>query len=189
MCTMSINHEKNGIELLFGEKPAAEIREKMKAAGFRWHSQKKLWYARQTDDRMALARLLSGAQAAPAIDPAQVAAPDIASEPVSKFGIKVGDILEGSFGYSMTIAEIYKVTKIVSAQFVEIVEIGRTLVDTDCGGSEYYMPDPENIIGEPIKKKVNADRYSNDGSWYIKINESCNLRKWDGNRIYQNTWD
>lgn len=188
MCTMSINHEKNGIELLFGEKPAAEIREKMKAAGFRWHSQKKLWYARQTDDRMALATQLAGAQAAPVSAPAQFTAPAAASEPVSKYGVKVGDILEGSFGYNMTIAEIYKVTKIVSAQFVEIVEIGRTLVDTDCGGSEYFMPDPEKIIGEPIKKKVNACRNSNDGSWYIKI-DSCNLYKWDGNRIYQNTWD
>lgn len=185
MCTMSINHEFNGIELVFGEKPAEEIREKMKSAGFRWHRQKKLWYAKNTADRLALAENLSGAQAATDPVPAQVAA----SEPVSKYGVKVGDILDGSFGYNMTIAEIYKVTKIVSAQFVEIVEIGRTLVDTDCGGSEYFMPDPEKIIGEPIKKKVNPCRHSNDGSWYIKLNESCNLYKWDGNRIYQNTWD
>lgn len=184
MCTMSINHELNGIELLFGEKPAEEIREKMKAAGFRWHRQKKLWYAKNTAERMALAEILSGGQAA--ADPVP-ASSGTTSAPASKFDIKVGDILEGSFGYNMTIAEIYKVTKIVSAQFVEIVEIGRTLIDTDRGGSEYFMPDPEKIIGEPIKKKVNASR-SNDGSWYIKL-DSCNLYKWDGNRIYQNTWD
>lgn len=186
MCTISINNQLNGIELTFAGKPAEAIREAMKDAGFRWHRQKKLWYAKINDERMALAQKLSGNTAPAETAPVPVAA---ASEPVSKFDIKVGDILDGSFGYNMTIAEIYKVTKILSPQYVEIVEIGRTLVDTDCGGSEYFMPDPERIIGEPIKKKVNPCRHSNDGSWYIKLNESCNLYKWDGSRIYQNTWD
>lgn len=186
MCTMTLNSQFNGIELTFAGKPAEEIREAMKAAGFRWHRQKKLWYAKNTVDRMALAEKLSGQQAAPETAPAPAAA---GSEPVSKFGIKIGDIVEGSFGYNMTIAEIYKVTKILSPQYVEIVEIGRTLVDAERGGSEYFMPDPEKIIGEPIRKKVSPCRHSNDGSWYIKLNESCNLYKWNGSRIYQNTWD
>lgn len=42
MCTMAINKEFNGIELSFESKPAQDVRNKMKAAGFRWHSVKKL---------------------------------------------------------------------------------------------------------------------------------------------------
>ena len=60
MCTMAINQELNGIELSFEGKPAEEIREAMKAAGFRWHRMKKLWYAKNTTERLALAEELSG---------------------------------------------------------------------------------------------------------------------------------
>lgn len=59
MCTMAINQELNGIELSFEGKPAEEIREAMKAAGFRWHRMKKLWYAKNTTERLALAEELS----------------------------------------------------------------------------------------------------------------------------------
>lgn len=189
MCTMSINNQFNGIELSFEGKPAEAIREAMKAAGFRWHNVKKLWYAKNTAERLALAEKLSGSNSETVSAPSVPAAP--AAAVVSKFNIKVGDIINGSFGYNMTIAEIYKVTKIVSSQFVEIVEIGRDLVRSDWGGSEYFKPNPDKVIGEPIKKKVNRGyRAGNDAdNWYIKLNESCNLYKWDGGEIYQNTWD
>ena len=182
MCTLSINNELNGIELVFETKPAQAILTTIKDAGFRWHNLKKLWYAKQTPERMALAQKLSGGTVTET-------APAVATEVVSKYDVKVGDILTGSFGYNMTIAEIYKVSKIVSAHYIEIVEIGRTLVDSDRGGSEYFMPDPDKVIGEPIKKKIIPNRYSNDGSWYVKLNESCSLDKWSGGKIYQNTWD
>lgn len=186
MCTMQINNQLNGIELIFAGKPADEIREAMKAAGFRWHRQKKLWYAKNTAERMELAEKLSG-QAA---DQAQALAPIAASEPVSKFGIKVGDILTGSWGYSMTLVEIYKVTKIISACKIEIVEIGSDLISADCGGGEDLMPNPEKIVGNPIVKTVMADRYSREeNAFYVKINDSCRLHPWDGRTLYQNTWD
>lgn len=185
MCTMSINSQLGGIELTFAGKPAEAIREAMKAAGFRWHREKKLWYAKNTADRMALAQKLSGGEETPGTVPS-AAAP---AEVVSKYGVKVGDILEGSFGYNMTIAEIYKVSKIVSAHYIEIVEIGRTLVEAERGGSEYFMPDPDNVIGDPVRKKVIPDRYGREESWYVKLNDCCNLRLWNGRKIYQNTWD
>ena len=186
MCTMAINNQFNGIELTFAGKPAEEIREAMKAAGFRWHKQKKLWYAKQTTERIALAEKLSTG-----ITPADsLPTPAATSEPVSKFGIKVGDILTGSWGYSMTLVEIYKVTKIVSPCKVEIVEIGADLVDSDRGGAEYLMPNPDKVIGEPIVKNVVADRYTREeNAFYIKINNSCNIRPYGGGKLYQNRWD
>lgn len=184
MCTMAINNQFNGIELTFAGKPAEEIREAMKAAGFRWHKQKKLWYAKNTTERMALAQKLSGQQAAPETAPAPVAA---GSEPVSKYGIKVGDILYDVWGYSMTIVEYYKVTKIVSPCKVEIVEIGAAQISCDCGGGEELMPAPEIERGEKIVKQVVRDRGGN--GWHIKINDSVSLTPWNGRSNYQNTWD
>lgn len=185
MCTMAINPQFNGIELTFAGKPADEIREAMKTAGFRWHSQKKLWYAKQTAERLALAKKLSG-NPEPATVPAQAAA----AEPVSKFEIKAGDILTGSWGYNMTIAEMYKVTRIVSPCKIEIVEIGADLISADRGGGENLMPNPEKIIGEPMIKTAMADRYSREeNSFYVKISDSCRIRPWDGHTVYQNTWD
>ena len=60
VCAMNLNKEKNGVELYFEPKPSAEVRDRMKAAGFRWSRRQGCWYARQTEKRLALARTLSG---------------------------------------------------------------------------------------------------------------------------------
>lgn len=57
--TYAINNDLHGIEITFTSKPAQEIRESLKASGFRWHKAKKLWYARLTDERRALAEEIS----------------------------------------------------------------------------------------------------------------------------------
>jgi hypothetical protein len=44
------NSEKNGIELYFTEKPVAELRNKLKENGFRYHSQKVCWYAKDNEE-------------------------------------------------------------------------------------------------------------------------------------------
>lgn len=47
--TVKKNVEKKGIELYFNGKPSQEIRDILKNAGFRWHSQKKCWYAKESE--------------------------------------------------------------------------------------------------------------------------------------------
>lgn len=51
--TITINNEKNGIEVAFTAKPETDILTALKETGFRWHRQKKVWYAKNTDERMA----------------------------------------------------------------------------------------------------------------------------------------
>ena len=46
---VTLNNEKNGIEIRFEGKPAAEIIESLKANGFRWSNKQKMWYAKQRD--------------------------------------------------------------------------------------------------------------------------------------------
>ena len=48
-CKVNFNQEKNGIELLFSEKPSQEIRNNIKVLGFRWSKFNKVWYAKDTD--------------------------------------------------------------------------------------------------------------------------------------------
>lgn len=46
------NEEKNGIEVKFNTKPAQEVINDLKVNGFRWHRVKKVWYAKQTEERI-----------------------------------------------------------------------------------------------------------------------------------------
>ena len=179
MCTMAINNEFNGIELVFESKPAKEILESIKAAGFRWHNMKKLWYAKQTPERMALAKKLSG-DTVPA-----VAAPTT-KEIVSKYGIKVGDILEDSWGYEQTNVEFYKVTKILSPCKIEIVEVGHIQSNYESHGMACdVVPDVNHEIGERIVKTVAQDSWEKqDGRYHIKINSCVSLTPWNGQPCY-----
>ena len=55
MTSVTMNHEKNGIEIRFDGKPDASILENLKSNGFRWSGKQKMWYAKQTDERMTFA--------------------------------------------------------------------------------------------------------------------------------------
>lgn len=49
---ITYNKEKNGIEVKFNTKPAQEVINDLKVNGFRWHRVKKVWYAKQTEERI-----------------------------------------------------------------------------------------------------------------------------------------
>ena len=56
----TLNEEKNGVELRFSDKPSTDVRERLKAARYRWHRTGKFWYAPQTPTTLALADELAG---------------------------------------------------------------------------------------------------------------------------------
>lgn len=58
MCKINLISDLNGIELSFTNKPKQETIDAIKAQGFRWHRTKKVWYAKQTADRIAFAETL-----------------------------------------------------------------------------------------------------------------------------------
>lgn len=59
MAYYTLNQELNGIEVTFDSKPDSDTLTALKAAGYRWHKVKKLWYAKQTAERIALAKSIS----------------------------------------------------------------------------------------------------------------------------------
>lgn len=49
---INLNEEQQGIELKFSAWPGHEVIKELKEHGFRWHNANKLWYARQSPERM-----------------------------------------------------------------------------------------------------------------------------------------
>jgi len=48
-CEVKFNTEKNGIELYFNDKPSEEIRNQLKANGYRWAKFNKCWYTKDSE--------------------------------------------------------------------------------------------------------------------------------------------
>lgn len=117
--TMQINTEFNGIEITFADRPNVQTRAELKAHGFRWHSVKKLWYAKQSPNRLAFAQTLTGSteeplEAEPKQDPVKL---------TNKFGVGVGDIFYASWGYEQTNADFFQVVELVGKASVRVREV------------------------------------------------------------------
>lgn len=63
MNTFTLNNELNGIEIRFDAKPDIETRGTLKANGFRWSRNKGIWYAKQSDERIELAKSIVNGEA------------------------------------------------------------------------------------------------------------------------------
>ena len=59
MLNITLNTEKNGIELRFDTKPNTDIVTAIKEAGFRWSGKQRMWYAKQDENTVALANQIS----------------------------------------------------------------------------------------------------------------------------------
>ncbi len=49
---VEFNTECDGIEVYFPSRPSQATRDALKAAGYRWHSVKKCWYAKRTEEHL-----------------------------------------------------------------------------------------------------------------------------------------
>lgn len=58
---VEFNAECDGIEVYFTSKPSQATRDALKAAGYRWHSVKKCWYAKRTEEHLQALRKIEKA--------------------------------------------------------------------------------------------------------------------------------
>ena len=119
MTTYTLNQEFNGIEITFGSKPADEIRNTLKANGFRWHKIKKLWYAKQNEKREELARQICNGE----VVKAEPKKPAAKAEKKNKYGVKVGDLFTASWGYEQTNNDFFQVIELVGSTSVRVREV------------------------------------------------------------------
>lgn len=85
----------------------------------------------------------------------------------------VGDVLVSSWGYEQTNVDYYQVTRVVSAQMVEIRPIASKIIEATGPMSETVTADPGNFRGEPKRHRVTV----NDS---IKLTSYSWAYKWDG---------
>ena len=102
------NTQYNSTEVFFESKPERTTIDSLKAVKFRWNPRKGCWYGFLTTEEVEA--ILEG-EKAPEKPTKKAAEP---KEIISKYGVKVGDILYDVWGYSMTLVEYYKVTAIIS---------------------------------------------------------------------------
>lgn len=58
---VEFNTECDGIEVYFPSKPSQATRDALKTAGYRWHSVKKCWYAKRTEEHLRALRKIEEA--------------------------------------------------------------------------------------------------------------------------------
>ena len=125
MATLNINTELNGIEIKFDSKPELAILTNLKESGFRWHNQKKIWYAKNTPERMELANSIADGktESAPAVKTSK--------KKENKFGVKVGDLFYASWGYEQTNVDFFQVIELVGATSVRVREVYPPMIKED----------------------------------------------------------
>lgn len=127
MLQITKNEEKNGIELKFDGKPEAEVLTALKQNGFRWHRAKKIWYAKETPERIKLAESFIVDKAVN--DTVEKHLKDAEKPKTNKFGVKVGDLFEASWGYDQTNVDFFQVIKLVGEKSVRVRAVDPPMID------------------------------------------------------------
>lgn len=144
--TITTNTEHNGIEISFSCKPSPGTLGSLKSHGFRWHRQKHIWYARNTQERMAAARaIVDTADYALKIIQDEDEAPAYGKEKVNKYGVKVGDLFEMSWGWEQTNVNFFQVVELVGQASVRVREVSPAIVEEEAvssmaGNYRYEVP-------------------------------------------------
>lgn len=125
MTTLTLNQELNGIEIRFYCKPISSTLENLKKNGFRWHRQKKIWYAKQTPDRLKLAKSITDGKEIKTETKKEKA------EKKNIYGVKVGDIFSASWGYEQTNNDFFQVIALVGEKSVRVREVNLPLINSD----------------------------------------------------------
>ena len=120
--TINTNTEFNSTEISFEGKPSEAIRDALKALRFRWHNVKKVWYGYKTREEVDAA--INGEASETKAAPKKI-------EKANKYGVKVGDIFESSWGYEQTNVDFFQVIALVGETSVRVRQVYPELVKED----------------------------------------------------------
>lgn len=152
-----LNNEHNGIELYFGEKPNKNIIDMLKANKFRWHSIKKCWYAKNTENNMKVAENISNGK---------IEIIENKKVEENELGIKVGDIFYMSWGYEQTNVDFFRVKALRGKTQVILQEVNLEMTQDKC------------VSGMSADRKYNSKNYSLvKNSCFVKDNENGIVKK------------
>lgn len=128
--TIAANNEFNSIEITFSGKPSEAIRNALKALRFRWHSVKHVWYGYTTEE--AAREAIETAEGNTTAETTQATKkPAKAAEKVNKYGVKVGDLFEASWGYDQTNVDFFQVVALVGETSVRVREVNPPMIEEE----------------------------------------------------------
>lgn len=128
--TITANNEYNSIEISFPGIPSEAIRTALKNLRFRWHGVKKVWYGYTTEEAARNAiETAEGIKATEAPKATRKAAPK--AEKANKYGVKVGDIFETSWGYEQTNVNFFQVIALVGETSVKVREVYLPMIEEE----------------------------------------------------------
>ena len=185
---VNLNKQLNGIELIFQEKPETEILTMLKENGFRWHRQKKLWYAKVTDERKAFVKELQKANTEiisvsnnVSVTPTKAKAK---KQPVNKYGVKIGDMFCDTWGYGQTNVDFYQVVDLKGSITVVLKPVKKNArmigdmsymvspIKDDFLEGKYktrFMTNGEETIQRRVKDIGNNSIYAGSGSEALSL--------------------
>ncbi len=193
--TIFKNEERNGIELYFNSKPEQSIIDNLKLNGFRWHSVKKCWYAKDSEKSQCIINELNDGETAPS----KTAQPTTKKEIKNKFGVKVGDIFYMSWGYEQTNLDFFVVVELVGSQSVRIKEcVLKTTEesmyshgmarDVAFEPSDYAILESSFFCKDEQKGKGMLKRVRQTGdSVFLNMTSYANAYPYKGKKLY-NSW-
>lgn len=193
--TILKNEEKNGIELYFNSEPEQSIIDNLKLNGFRWHSVKKCWYAKDSEKSQCIINKLNNGE----IAPSKTAQPTTKKEIKNKFGVKVGDIFYMSWGYDQTNLNFFVVVELVGSQSVRIKECVLKTTEESMYShgmarvvafdpSDYAILESSFFCKDNPKGKGMLKRVCQTGdSVYLNMTSFANAYPYKGKKMY-NSW-
>lgn len=126
--TITANKEFNSIEISFPGIPSEAIRTALKNLRFRWHGVKKVWYGYTTEE--AARKAITAAEGGKETQiPTTDKKPVKKAEKANKYGVKVGDIFEASWGWEQTNVDFFQVIALVGETSVRVREVRPLMID------------------------------------------------------------
>lgn len=161
-----INKEKGGLELYFETIPTYQERQTLKENGFKWSNFNKCWYIKLNGKAL------------------------VNKEIKTKHNLKVGDILESSWGYEQTNNTFYRVEKLKGQTMIVVKEVYLKIKERESTGSDaenriYDINNWSYADKEEITRKVKNNYQDNrpEGD-YIEPESYSLARKYNGEKIY-----
>lgn len=191
--TINTNTEFNSTEISFEGKPSEAIRDALKALRFRWHNVKKVWYGYKTREEVEAA--IKGEAAKTKTTPKN-------AEKANKYGVKVGDIFESSWGYEQTNVDFFQVISLVGETSVRVRQVCPELIKEDaiCGmsadrtykltnellppsRSSLFIEDQENGDLKRLKPGYDKDPETANKNCHFKLRDFANAYKCNGETV------
>lgn len=195
--TINTNTEFNSTEISFEGKPSEAIREALKAIRFRWHNVKRVWYGYKDAETVAAA--LAGAEGKKTTE---AKAEPKKTEKANKYGVKVGDLFESSWGYEQTNVNFFQVIALVGESSVRVREVYPELIEEDpisgmsadrtykitnellpAADRSIFIEDQENGDLKRIKPGYYKDPEEANKNCQFKLDSFANAYKCNGDSI------